>query len=591
MISPALRERFATAAALESQGRFAEAETCCRQIVAEAPHFHPAWHALGLLLFRAGNLPEAVNCLESAIAGDGQVALYHSNLGELYRRQGQPEQAVAAGLEATRLAPGQRDAHYNLGLAYGDAGAHEQAAASYRKALEIAPDHALSWNNLGATLERLGDQDAALAAYEKAAALDPRHAIARNNLGVLYLEKKQSGAAHQALAAANGEYHQQGIEHYRAGRFAAAMECYERALAIQAEQPAVLNSKGFLLQDLGFLDEAQACFAQAVDLAPDMAMPRLNLGMLQLKRGDWAAGWENYEARWTGSAEAANGTLNCPDSPLPQWTGQGETAGKRLLLISEQGFGDVMQFSRYLPLATERFAKVGFACAPPLQRLLEWSFGDRVAFFTRLPADNDAWDWQYPLLSLPRAFGTRPDTVPRTVPYLRILPPAQDYWRERLERAAPGRPRIGIAWAGRKAHQADARRSLKFERLRPLLENRNVTWVSLQKWAPEDERPAIPDGVDWLDWTDELNDFADSAALAANLDLVITIDSAVVHLAGALNRPVWMLNRFDGEWRWLHRRADSPWYPSLRIFNQSSFGDWDGVLADVSQALAARFPA
>lgn len=289
--------------------------------------------------------------------------------------------------------------------------------------------------------------------------------------------------------------HVQGIAHYRAGRIDQALSCYEQALAMLPDFPAALNSKGFALQDQDRTEEALACFARAVELAPEMAMARLNLGMVQLKLGDWERGWENYEARWTGSAEAGTGTLNRPACPLPQWHGETDTQEKRLLVITEQGFGDTFQFARYLPLAAERFAKVGFVCSLPTQRLMEWAYGDSgqaIVTFTRMPADFSAWDYQSPLMSLPRAFGTRPESIPATMPVLRAPEKASSHWGERLAIAAPARFRVGLAWAGRKAHQYDVRRSLAFEQLAPLLADERITWVSLQKWAPEDARPAIP---------------------------------------------------------------------------------------------------
>jgi tetratricopeptide (TPR) repeat protein len=381
--------------------------------------------------------------------------------------------------------------------------------------------------------------------------------------------------------------HVQGIALYKQDRFAEALACYDAALELHPDSPHVLNSEGFLFQDMNRLEEARVCFESALRLAPEMAMARLNLGMLQLKLGDWADGWENYEARWTGSAEHACGMLLRPEIPLPQWHGEKDTQALSLLVVAEQGFGDTFQFARYLPLAAERFARVGFVCSAPTLRLMEWAFGEEVALFTRLPGDYGDWDVHCPLLSLPRAFAARIDTIPARTPYFRVPAAPLAYWRARLEAAAPGRMRVGIAWAGRKGHQYDARRSLAFAQIEPLLRDARFTWVSLQKWAPEEARPAIPPEVDWIDWTENLDDFADTAALVANLDLVVSIDSAMVHLAGALRRPVWMLNRFDSEWRWLRQRADSPWYPELRIFNQPAFGDWASVLEDVRVALTA----
>lgn len=207
----------------------------------------------------------------------------------------------------------------------------------------------------------------------------------------------------------------------------------------------------------------------------------------------------------------------------------------------------------------------------------------------RLPSPEEGtpgWDWQCALMSLPLAFGTQIDTIPADTPYLKAAAPARRHWQDRLEDAAPQRFRIGLAWAGRKGHQYDRRRSLSFEQIAPLLEDKRITWVSLQKWAPEDQRPAIPAGVDWLDWTEELTDFADTAGLISQLDLVLSVDSALVHLTGALGRPVWMMDRFDNEWRWLRDRTDSPWYPTLRIFRQAEFGAWDGVVAAVQRELS-----
>jgi|GEM_PF-103962 len=968
------QQRLAEAQQLERQGRTSEAEAVYRAILQADPGFHPAFHALGLLYFNAGNLPLAADMLKAAAALDKKNPLYQRNYGEMCRRLGRLDDAIAAGKAACKLSPSDIDAHYNLGLAYTDARQYQPAIESYRRALKLDAGHNLSWNNLGSALEQQGDKSAALEAYEKAVAIDPRHAEAQNNTGAIYSEQgklDQARAAFQAAIDARpdfveahynlsslkkyskddphlamlervyasrhqlsphariryafalgkalddiGDYdraftaydegnrlqhaslpcdeagadamlaeilrvfdekfftdrkgwqgagdsqhvpifivgmprsgttlleqilcshasvhgagelvelnqsiceatgarpgrpftqavtlldetevrrigeaylrkvwklspesryitdkmpanffylglihlalphariihamrdpmdscfscysrlfndtmefaydqgtlgryyarymtlmrhwhrvlppgtildlpyekmvadtegqarrvlefvglpwdpnclefhkndrlvrtasvaqvrkpiyktsvarwkhfathlkplyaqvrawrdadpetdllmaiaeapvatteirsgqpapadqlHTQGIARYRAGRIDEALEYYERALALQPDFAAALNSKGFALQDLDRLEEALACFARAVALAPGMDMARLNLGMAQLKLGDWERGWENYEARWTGSAEAGSGNLNKPACPLPTWNGASDTQGKRLLVLTEQGFGDTFQFARYLPLAAERFAKVGFVCSQPTMRLMEWSYGDRIVAMSRMPADFEAWDLQCHLMSLPRAFGTRPDSIPAAMPALRVPSPAAAHWRERLELAAPGRFRVGIAWAGRKAHQYDARRSLRFEQLLPLLGDPRITWVSLQKWAPEDTRPAIPAGIDWLDWTEELTDFADTAALLSHLDLVVSIDSSMVHLAGSLNKPVWMMNRFDGEWRWLRRRDDSPWYPSLRIFNQPAFGDWASVIETAQRSLEA----
>jgi tetratricopeptide (TPR) repeat protein len=380
-------------------------------------------------------------------------------------------------------------------------------------------------------------------------------------------------------------WHLLGISLYRLNRFQDSQSSYERALQLEPNFPAALNSYGFLLQDMGYVQEAKNAFEKAVQIAPEFSMARLNLGMAQLKLGDWEAGWDNYESRWTGSAETVNANFKKPECPLPQWDGQAGTENQNLLIITEQGFGDIFQFARFLKLATQKFTKVGFISSSPSLRILEWSFGDKVVLLNRMPADYSTWHWYIPLMSLPRALKTRLDNLPVDVPYLGVSQAAKNHWRDRLEHDAPGRFRVGIAWAGRKTHQYDGRRSIQLQKLLPVLQGENITWVSLQKWAPEEGRPQLPDSIDWIDWTEELTDFADTAALISNLDLIISVDSSMVHLAGALGKPVWMLNRFDSEWRWLIKRSDSPWYPNLRIFNQPQFGNWDPVLMELKQSL------
>jgi len=381
--------------------------------------------------------------------------------------------------------------------------------------------------------------------------------------------------------------HLLGISFYRLDRFEQARAAYEAALALQPGFANAYNSLGFVLQDMNLMVPAREAFAQAVALAPDFAMARLNLSLAQLKLAEFEQGWENYEARWAGSAEASQPGYGRPSLPLPQWNGETGTQGQSILVVTEQGFGDTFQFARYLRGLQGRFARVGFACSEPTRRLLEWTFGHDVVLMTRMPTDLQVWDWHVPLMSLPRAFGTRLDSIPPAQPFFEVPQAAQAYWAARLAQAAPGRLRVGLSWSGRKSHQYDARRSMALETLWPLLRHPSITWVSLQKWNLEDAPPQLPPEAHWLDWTADLGDFADSAALASQLDLVVSIDSAAVHLAASLGVPVWMLNRFDSEWRWLTGRKDSPWYPTLQIFQQPSFGDWDSVVAQVGAALDA----
>jgi len=510
----------------------AQAEARCRAIIAADPHSHPAFQELGLLAFNAGNLVLAAGLFQRAIDINSQIAIYHRNLGEISRRLGRFEVAVKAGRRACQLASGDIDAHFNLGLAYADAKMPVEAAESFRAVLvlqnELVAQGTLSaqmWNMRGNVLHKLD-------------------------------------------------------------RFDEARASYEHALEIRPAFPVALNALGSLLKTQGDVQRAGECFIRALQLDPHFAEARLNLGMVQLYLGDWDAGWENYEARWTGSSEHNNGTFIRPDCPLPQWSGQDGTRDCGILIYAEQGFGDTFQFSRYLALVCQRFARVAFVC-PFLNMtgLMERSFGDTVLVLRQMPADFSAWQWHCPLMSLPRAFHTRPATVPLAIPYIQVSKPAQDYWRDRLQQRCATPFRIGLAWAGRRTHAADARRSIPFEHLLALLQDERISWVSLQKQEGSEPVASAPQGVHWTDWSAELFDFSDTAALVVNLDLIISVDSAMVHLAGSVGRPVWMLNRYDSEWRWMERCESSPWYPGLRIFNQSRFGDWGGVIQAVQSAL------
>ncbi len=538
VIPDPISQAMARAQSHEDAAELQQAEDIYRHLLAAHPRFHPALQAWGLLAFRTGNLAFAAELFGSAIGIDGSVGLYYRNYGEISRRLGRFGEAVAAGQHACARMPADVDAHFNLALALSDAGDRVNAAAAYRKVLELQESaiaqgraDANLWNQRGVAWHRLQQFDDARLAYECALELDPNHVVA-------------------------------------------------------------LNSLGSLTRETGQIGEAAGTFARALEIAPDYAEARLNLGMAQLQLGHWEHGWENYEARWSGSAESNIGTFLRPACPLPQWDGGDESAGQAILVYAEQGNGDTLQFARFLDVLCTRFARVALVCPlPQLQLLMEWTLGERVLLLKEMPRDFSAWDWHCPMMSLPRAFRVTPDTLPAATPYLRVSPLAWAYWQARLERTAPARLKVGLAWQGRRAHKSDWRRSIAFARLAPLFAVPGIAWVSLQKLEAGEAKPMPAEPVSWFDWSEELHDFADSAALAVNLDLVISIDSAVAHLAGALNRPVWMLNRHESEWRWLEGREDSPWYPGMRIFRQPGIDDWDSVLQTVRAALSQLLEA
>ena len=444
-------------------------------------------------------------------------------------------------------------------------------------------------NNRGVMATREEDRTAALALFNTALAIMPRHAQALNNRGAVLTELGRAAEAlddfTRTLALRPGNpnaWSNQGNAFAQLGRFVDSVDCYDKALAIDAGHFDARLNRGISLQALRRFDEALADFAQVRALAPEHVVARYNSSLVHLAVGDFAAGWTLHEARWGLSGMRADWR----DFPQPRLTRPEEADGKTVLLWPEQGLGDVLQFCRYATLLAQR-ARVIVEAPSSLVRLLRSLPG--VARVVAMGETLPAFDLQCPMMSLPLVFGTRLETIPGAVPYLRAEPERVAAWRERMA-TLPGL-HVGLVWAGNprptdpSARAIDARRSMRLAQLARLADVPGVSLVSLQKYAPGAVVEAVPAGMALHDWTGELEDFADTAALIEALDLVITVDTAVVHLAGALGKPVWILNRFDACWRWLDGRRDSPWYPTARLFKQASAGDWAGVVAEVAQAL------
>lgn len=438
------------------------------------------------------------------------------------------------------------------------------ATALLREAAILAPDSVEISANLAVFYEEEGSFSAAIAAYRQALTLRPGDPVLRR---ALHLVRSRADLARRLLA--------EGVALSEQDQLAEAEVCFTKVLRMAPRSVVARGNLGALHLRRGAVAEALETFEHAVQLvgiSEDSDRVRTNAATAQLLLGDFARGWPAFETRWRLSGYRQT----IESITVPRWTGGEDISGKRLLLLAEQGFGDTIQFVRYASLAAARGARVVLLVPPTLVRLLA-PLGEVHALGDPLPAA----DFFCPMLSLPLAFGTTLASVPAEIPYLFGDPTP---WRARLA-ALPGR-RVGLAWAGG-VHQEEAgapamdrRRSLPLAALQPLAAVAGVSLVSLQMGR----KPAAT-GLQLHDWTAEITDFADTAGLVAGLDLVISVDTAVAHLAGALGRPVWLLNRFDTCWRWLQNREDSPWYPSLRQFRQVVPGDWSSVIARVTEAL------
>ena len=348
---------------------------------------------------------------------------------------------------------------------------------------------------------------------------------------------------------------------------------------MRPQHAEALNNVGNLLCQLGRLDEAIATFERVLAVRPDDAEARFNSSFAYLLAGDYERGWREYEWRW----EALRAKLPSEASAKPLWLGEQDVAGRTVIVYAEQGYGDAIQMARYVPLLAARGAEVVIGCAPALEALLRTVPGVRAVFSSKEPPL--AFDYHVPIMSLPRAFGTTMASIPSQVPYLHAAEPAVDAWRARLA-ALGNRRKVGLVWAGNPKHRRDRARSIPIERFAPLLAATQCSFLSLQKEAAGASLAALdPRGERVLDYTSELGAFADTAALICALDLVISADTAIAHLAGALGKPVWILLPFGPDWRWMRERSDSPWYPSARLFRQPASGDWSAVIQAVAAAL------
>jgi Flp pilus assembly protein TadD len=567
-----LTTRHRRAARDHADGHLSEAEKGYRAVLAIAPDHAESLHGLGVLALQLGRSDVAAGYIGRAVQLRPQHATFNIDLGRALRAQGHLEEARAALHVAALLAPSEPAAHLELAATLAQMGRGEPALEAYREALRLDPESAVGWTGLALLLRAAGRLEDAETCLRRLVELRPGHAAALGLLGAVLVDRGAMDAAAEVLQDArrvapdDAEIgNNLGLALQGLGRLPEAVEAFGHALKLQPDSADIRTNLAGMLRDWGRADDAEAELRRVLQRHPRHAAARYNLATLQLAAGDFTAAWPGFEARLQLPGRVSRGFTQ------PQWRGEA-LPGATVLLHAEQGFGDTLQFCRYVPLVAQ-CARVVLEVPAPLVRLLSTLPAVVVARGAALPA----FDMHCPLPSLPGVFATTPATIPNAMPYLAA--PAAPDWRPRLTRL-PGL-HVGLCWAGSGAYSHDRWRSLAPSALAALGNLPGVTFISLQKVIAEPPPLAI------YDWGAALGDFADTAALIAQLDLVISVDTAVAHLAGALGRPVWLLNRFDADWRWLRDRDDSPWYPTLRQFRQESPGDWPGVLRRVRDELLA----
>ncbi len=575
----------ARAVACHQAGNLNDAERLYRDILRAQPDHPDATHLSGVAHFQRGDLAAAADQVTRAIGLDDDVAIYHANLGRIRTAQGRAADAADAYRRAIQLAPDDAAVHSDLAAALVQLGDFDAARTRARLALDLDPDLAQAHLNLGLALRGIGGtaRRDAEACFQRAANLAPGLADAQQALGEALQARGAEDAAAECYRRAIRAQPGMVEAHCNLGNILrdrfdldAALVQYEAALETNPEAAAVHANRGVALHEMGRLSEALDAYQRALAIAPDDAETRRNRAMTLLLAGRFEDAWPDYEQRWLTARFAPERR----QWTAPRWTAEavaGEGANT-VLIHAEQGLGDTLQFVRYAGPLQDRGFHVTVECPGSLVRLVR-----AMPTVTQVIArgnDLPSHDYQIPMLSLPAAFRTTRRTIPADVPYL--VPPegAVAAWRDRL--AFLPRPWIGLCWRGSPDHPRDRLRSPGLAALVPLLEATAATFVSLQKDGGAEEVSALGQQATIRDWCLDLTDFADSAALVANLDAVVTCDTAAGHLAGGLGRPVAMLLPKVAEWRWLIDGDDTPWYPDMRLFRQEQAGDWRDPVARIA---------
>jgi tetratricopeptide (TPR) repeat protein len=573
------------------QGKHAEAEAGLRQLLRLRPDHATAHHNLGIALAGQGRLDEAIASFQEALRLAPTAPDTYGNLGLALLQRDRPEEAVDYFEQALRLEPGNAETQSNLAVALVRLGRLDEAIACWRQVVRLRPQDPEAHNSLGGTLAKRGHLEEAVASLRQALRLRPRHGDTHSNLGLALAEL---GRLDEALAHLQTAVRLQpdsaavqsnlGLALIGQGRFDEAIAHLREALRLRPNFPEAHNNLGMALTKLGRFDEGIRHYDEALRQNPDHPEAHKNRALAWLVLGDYARGWPEFEWRW-----------RCKDfTPRPfrppQWDGA-PLAGRSILLHTEQGIGDTLQFIRYAALVKQRGGTVLVECPAGLRPLLASCPGiDRLlARGEPLPP----FDVHAPLLSLPTAFQTTLDTVPAPIPYLRPDPAHVEKWRRELE---PGQEfKIGIVWRGSPHYKADRQRSIPLAHFGPLTRVEGVRLYSLQKGPGSEEVSQLADRLAVTDLGSRLDEvtgaFLDTAAVMHRLDLVVTADTAAGHLAGAMGVPVWIALPFSPDWRWQLDREDSPWYPTVRLFRQQTAGDWDAVFERMAAELARQLGA
>lgn len=564
-----------------------KAQMAFRAVLQNLPEYDDALQLLGLTLFRQGKSAEAEKLMREAIGINPQSVRARNNLACMLRDLGRLEDASAEFQQLYLLTPEDPSVCSNLAIVLNDLGHTEDALRFSSEALALSPQWGQAHRVHGLVLKNLCQLDDALLSMNKALEIEPANPEFISNLSSIQLERKEyveaELTAKRALELNSSlpcAHHNLGVALGRQFDFDLAISHLETAVSLNPGNANAFFDLAACLCDRGEYARPMELFHHALTLDPRLALARFGLGCLQLLLGDFTAGWANYEAR----KSAPQLKLRRAPKLAPNWNGE-PIDGKRLFIYGEQGFGDSIQFVRFVPKLIEMGASVHLDVQPELISLIT-DTGWPIELVAETEAKYEQYDFECSLLSLPKALSLSVDDLPVTTRYLLAGNERAAYWQGKLVNLS--QPRIGLCWAGNPAHKNDHRRSISTDQFSRFCIGCDAEFVSLQKDYYDHELDEFAaNQVCLRNWADEFFNFSETAALIGCLDLVITVDTAIAHLAGALGKDVWILVDHAPDWRWLLNRPDSPWYPTMRIYRQDTLDDWDSVLSRVADDLAA----
>lgn len=569
----------------------AQAQAKYEEVLALRPRHLDALNMLGVIALQNGRPAVALEQFTKAIDADPHQAAVYFNRGTAQQQLDRPEDALRSYDQALTIKPDYAESYCNRGLVLAQLENWEAAMASYARALALKPDFAQAHFNRGVACEKLERCEEALAAYDAAVSLEPDFAEAHCNQGRMLARLDRWAPALASYDKAVAIKPKFAEAHFNRGlvlsklmRADAALAAFDRAIALRAGFAEAHYNRGLVLANLMQIDAALAGYDTAIALRPGYVEAHQNRAWLRLLSGDLGPGWIGYEWRWKepGGADIRHKRI----FRRPLWLGEESIAGKTILLHAEQGLGDTLQFCRYAKRVAGLGARVVMEVQPALVPLLQ-----RLPGVSLMVGQGNAlphFDIHCPLMSLPLSFRTTLDSIPGSAGDLEADSSKVAHWRRVL--GQDGLPRVGLAWSGSTLHKNDHNRSIPLADMIEYLPA-GFQYVSLQKDLREHDRQTLKTGPGLLNVADALNDFSDTAALAACMDIIIAVDTSVAHLSGALGLETWILLPYHADWRWLLGREDSPWYPSARLYRQEHVGDWHGVLGRIRADLTRRLAA